>query len=56
MGKVRQKVSGCFRIVRGAEVFCTLRTVICTARKQGWSVIETLMKPSGQLIAQLRFG
>jgi transposase len=56
MGKVRQKVSGCFRIVRGAEVFCTLRTVTCTARKQGWSVIETLMKPSGQLIAQLRFG
>ncbi|MBT7908387.1 MAG: transposase, partial [Marinovum sp.] len=56
MGKVRQKVSGCFRIVRGAEVFCTLRTGTCTARKQGWSVIETLMKPSGQLIAQLRFG
>jgi transposase len=56
MGKVRQKVSGCFRAMRGAEVFCTLRSVTCTARKQGWSVIETLMKPSGQLIAQLRLG
>ena len=56
MGKVRQKVSGCFRAVRGAEIFCCLRTVTCTARKQGWSVIETLMKPSDQLIAQLRFG
>jgi len=56
MGKVRQKVSGCFRTVRGAEIFCCLRTVTCTARKQGWSVIETLMKPSDQLIAQLRLG
>ena len=56
MGKVRQKISGCFRVVSGAEIFCTLRTVTCTARKQGWSVIETLMKPSDQLIAQLRLG
>jgi len=56
MGKVRQKVSGCFRVVRGAEIFGCLRTVTCTARKQGWSVIETLMKPSNQLIAQLRLG
>jgi len=56
MGKVRQKVSGCFRAVRGAEIFCSLRTVTCTARKQGWSVIETLMKPSGQLIAEMRLG
>jgi transposase len=56
MGKVRQKVSGCFRVVRGAEIFCSLRTVTCTARKQGWSVIETLMKPSDQLIAEMRLG
>ena len=56
MGKVRQKISGCFRVVSGAEIFCTLRTVTCTARKQGWSVIETLMKPSDQLIAEMRLG
>jgi transposase len=56
MGKVRQKVSGCFRVVRGAEVFCTLRTVTCTARKQGWSIIETLMKPADQLIAEMQLG
>jgi len=30
--------------------------VTCTARKQGWSVIETLMKPSDQLIAEMRLG
>ncbi len=56
MGKVRQKVSGCFRTMTGAGIFCTLRTVTCTARKQGWSVIETLMKPSDHLAAQLRPG
>ena len=56
MGKVRQKVSGCFRVVRGAEVFCTLRTVTCTERKQGWSIIETLTKPADQLIAEMRLG
>ncbi len=56
MGKVRQKVSGCFRTMTGAGIFCTLRTVTCTARKQGWSVIETLMKPSDHLGAQLRPG
>jgi len=54
MGKVRQKVSGCFRTMQGAEVFCSLRTVTCTARKQSWSIIETLMKPPDQLIAEMR--
>ena len=55
MGKVRQKVSGCFRTLRGAEVFCILRTIVNTARKQGWSIIETLLKPPDELIAALRF-
>ena len=39
MTKVRQKVSGCFRTVQGLKDFCTLRSVIETARKQGWGVI-----------------
>jgi transposase len=56
MGKVRQKVSGCFRVRTGAEIFCNLRTVTCTARKQGWSIIETLMKQSDHLIAEMRLG
>ena len=53
MGKVRIKVSGCFRTPAGAENFCTLRTVIETARKQGWSIIETLQKTPDQLIRKL---
>jgi len=43
-------------MLRRAEIFCSLRTVTCTARKQGWSVIETLMKPSDQLITEMRLG
>ena len=53
MGKVRIKVSGCFRTLAGAENFCTLRTVIETARKQGWAIIETLLKTADQLIRKL---
>ena len=56
MGKVRQKVSGCFRAMQGAETFCSLRTVTGTARKQGWPVIETLMKSPDQLIAEICLG
>ena len=42
MTKTRQKVSGCFRTLEGAENFCILRTVIETARKQGLDILTTL--------------
>jgi hypothetical protein len=51
---VRQKISGYFRTAAGAENFATLRTVLSTARKQGWSLIETLQESPGALIAKLR--
>lgn len=54
MTKVRQKVSGCFRTEAGAENFCTLRTVIETARKQGWSILETLKTLPDHLILNLK--
>ena len=54
MMKVRQKISGCFRTAAGAENFATLRTVLSTARKQGWSLIETLQERPDTLIAKLR--
>ena len=53
MGKVRIKVSGCFRTLAGAEHFCTLRTVIETARKQHWSILETLQMTADQLVHKL---
>jgi transposase len=54
MMKVRQKISGCFRTAAGAENFATLRTVLSTARKQGWSLIETLQESPATLIAKIK--
>jgi len=46
MMKVRQKVSGSFRTTEGAENFAILRSVISTARKQGWNILQTLASPN----------
>lgn len=54
MMKVRQKISGCFRTAAGAETFATLRTVLSTARKQGWSLIQTLQESPDALIAKIK--
>jgi transposase len=54
MAKVKQKISGGFRSKGGAEDFATLRSVISTAKKQGWDLIETLTRPAVELIAGLR--
>lgn len=54
MMKLRQKISGGFRTEPSACDFAVIRSVIVTAKKQGWSVIHTLTQPSARLIAQLR--
>ena len=54
MTNVRQKVSGCFRTEEGAENFCILRTVIETARKQGWNIMQTLNTTPDQLILMIK--
>jgi transposase len=40
--KVKQKVSGCFRTLRGAEVYARLQAIIATCRKQGRNIFATL--------------
>jgi transposase len=42
MVKVQQKISGCFRSSHGAEMFCRIRSVISTIRKNSMSVIEKI--------------
>lgn len=42
MNKVKQKVSGCFRTVEGAEYFARIRSYISTARKQNRSIFQVL--------------
>lgn len=45
MMKLQQKISGGFRSTKGAEDFAILGSVITTARKQGWNIIEALTSP-----------
>jgi transposase len=42
MVKVKQKVSGAFRTISGAEAFCAIRSYISTVRKHGLNVIDAI--------------
>jgi transposase len=54
MMKLRQKISGCFRTKTGADTFATIRTVLSTARKHGWNILDTLTQPSAILVQNIR--
>lgn len=44
MIKVRQKISGCFRTLRGAQIFCRIRSYLSTCRKQGRNLWDAIQK------------
>ena len=44
MMKCKQKISGGFRSVKGAEMFARIRGFISTARKQGWNIFESIQR------------
>ena len=53
MTKVKMKISGGFRTMAGAKTFTRLRSVVSTARKKGWNILETLTAPPAILIWRL---
>lgn len=52
MMKLKQKVSGCFRTVDGARMFCRIRGYLSTLRKQNQNILDALIGVfSGQPIS-----
>ena len=43
MPKVKQKVSGCFRTMQGAQTYCVIRSYCATLLKQGANIFEALV-------------
>ena len=56
MPKVKQKVSGCFRTLPGAQNYCAIRSYCATMHKQGANIFESLIAAFKGAPAQPSFG
>jgi len=54
MMKVKTKISGGFRTPKGAVDFARLRSVISSARKQGFNILEALTVTTERLAVALK--
>ena len=48
MCKVKYKVSGCFRSMKGLDIFCRVRGYIATAKKQGIGLLTAIQDAMAQ--------
>uniref|UniRef100_UPI00374CC190 IS66 family transposase n=1 Tax=Rhodoferax sp. TaxID=50421 RepID=UPI00374CC190 len=55
MPKVKQKVSGCFRTLPGAQAYCAIRSYCATMHKQGVNVFAALVAAFNGAPPQPRF-
>ncbi len=55
MMKLKQKISGGFRSENGAKDFNVVRSLLSTARKQGWNMLNTLTANPHNLAETLQF-
>jgi transposase len=53
MMKVKMKISGCFRTLEGARIFALLRSVVSTARKQRYNILQVLTATPERLMQSL---
>ncbi len=53
MMKVKMKISGSFRTLEGAQIFARLRSIVSTARKQGYNILEILAAAPNDIMLAL---
>lgn len=56
MPKVKQKISGCFRTIEGANTFCVIRSYLATMHKQGANLFDSLVQTFRGATPQPCFG